>query len=257
MTSKSESGSYYLSSIQKTCRVLSTLTDPKRVRLTNIAEAAGLDISTTLRILKELEVENFIERDPETKHYSLGPQVYVMHNAMVAGIDIKAAARASLIRLALQFGDTTILSILTGWESVCVDLCLGDYPIRANYLDIGSRRPLGIGSGSLALLAALPTSQQTAVLPRVQQHLQKHYPNYSTEYLESARIRAEQQGYAILLDVVVQKMGGVGKVIFSPAGTPVAALSVAALSERIQSREKELATALIDEAKIIESAWLP
>ncbi|MCD8536846.1 MAG: MarR family transcriptional regulator [Burkholderiaceae bacterium] len=257
MARVAENSSNYLSSIQKTCRVLSTLTDPKRVRLTDIAEAAGLDISTTLRILKELESENFIERDPETKHYSLGPQVYVMHNAMVAGIDIKAAARASLIRLALQFGDTVILSVLTGWESVCVDLCLGDYPIRANYLDVGSRRPLGIGAGSLALLAALPKQQQSSILPRVRQHLKKHYPNYSPDYLELERERTEKQGYAVLLEVVVQKMGGLGKVIYSPAGVPVAALSVAALSERIQMREKELATALTHEAKLIENAWLP
>lgn len=257
MSQTSESPSNHLSSIQKTCRILATLTDPKRTRLTDISEAAGLDISTTLRILKELEAENFIERDPETKHYFLGPQVYVMHNAMVAGIDIKAAARASLIRLALQFGDTVILSVLTGWESVCVDLCLGDYPIRANYLDIGSRRPLGIGAGSLALLAALPEQQQSAVLPRVHQHLEKHYPNYSPEQLDAERERTEKQGYALLLEVVVQKMGGLGKVIYSPAGVPVAALSVAALSERIQSREKELAAALTHEAKLISDAWLP
>jgi DNA-binding IclR family transcriptional regulator len=246
-----------LSSVQKTCRILAALSDPARARLTDIAETAQLDVSTTLRILKELESENFIERDPESKHYSLGPQAYVMHHAMVARMDIRAAARPSLIRLAKKFGDTAILSIPMGWESVCGDLCFGDYPIRANYLDVGSRRPLGVGAGSLALLAALPTAEQLAVLPQVQEQLVKRYPDYSAQRLAQETARARQLGHVMLLDVVVDRMGGVGVAVCAPGGKPMAALSIAALSERISGRELDLAHALKEEARLIEKAWLP
>jgi DNA-binding IclR family transcriptional regulator len=246
-----------LSSVQKTCRILAALTDPSRVRLTDIAEKAQLDVSTTLRILKELEAENFIERDPESKHYSLGPQAYVMHHAMVARMDIRAAARPSLIRLAKQFGDSAILSIPAGWESICGDLCFGDYPIRANYLDVGSRRPLGVGAGSLALLAAMSVAEQQAVLPHVHAQMAKRYPAYSTSRLAQEVARAREHGHAMLLDVVVDRMGGVGVPVCAPGGKPVAALSIAALSERISGRELDLARALKDEARLIERAWLP
>lgn len=246
-----------LSSVQKTCRVLSVLTDPSRVRLTDIAESAQLDVSTTLRILKELESEGFIERDPETKHYFLGPQAYVMHHAMVARMDIRAAARPSLIRLAKQFGDTAILSLPAGWESVCGDLCFGDYPIRANYLDVGSRRPLGVGAGSLALLAAMPLEEQQTVLPYVHAQMAKRYPDYSAQRLAQEIDRARSLGHAMLLDVVVGRMGGVGVAVCAPGGRPIAALSIAALTERITSREQDLAKALKDEAKQIQQAWMP
>lgn len=246
-----------LSSIEKTCRILASMTDPRHVRLTDIAEYSGLDLSTTLRILKELENQSFIERDPVTKQYVLGPQVYAMHHAMVAGMDLKAEARPALIRLSRQFGDTVILSVPVGWESVCVDLCFGDYPIRANYLHVGSRRPLGVGAGSLALLMAMSDAELQAVLPPVHKSIAKHYPLYSPTYLNEQLERAHQCGYAMPLDVVIQKMGGLGLAIRGPNGQPIAALSIAALTERIVGREHELAAALKEEVHAIERAWLP
>ncbi|MDS1142531.1 IclR family transcriptional regulator [Pusillimonas sp. SM2304] len=246
-----------LSSIQKTCRILASMTDPRHVRLTDIAESAGLDVSTTLRILKELEHQSFVERDPVSKQYVLGPQVYAMHHAMVAGLDLRAEARPSLIRLSRKFGDTAILSMPAGWESVCIDLCFGDYPIRANYLHVGSRRPLGVGAGSLALLVAMKNSEQQAVLPLIHARMAKRYPLYSQAYLDEQLQRARACGYSMLLDVVIQKMGGLGIPVKGPDGQPIAALSIAALSERISSRERELAEALKEEVHAIERAWLP
>ncbi|AUA54776.1 Negative regulator of allantoin and glyoxylate utilization operons [Achromobacter spanius] len=246
-----------VSATKKVCRVLASLSSRRVQRLTDIAQAAQLDVSTALRILKDLEAEGFVERDPVSKHYMLGPQIYAMHHAMVDGLDLRGLARASLIRLARKFGDTVILSMPTGWESVCLDLCFGDYPIRANYLDVGSRRPLGVGAGSLALLAALDESEAHAVLPPVRQWLRDRYPNYPAQVMDRMTARARKAGHSMLLDVVVDKMGGLGVAVRGPSGRAIAALSVAALSDRIRSRETELAQALTAEARAIERAWMP
>ncbi|WP_251863222.1 helix-turn-helix domain-containing protein [Achromobacter sp. Marseille-Q4962] len=246
-----------ISATKKACRVLASLSDRRIHRLTDIAQHAGLDISTALRILKDMEVEGFVERDPVSKHYMLGPQVYAMHHAMVNGLDLRGLARPALIRLARRFGDTVILSVPIGWESVCVDLCFGDYPIRANYLEVGSRRPLGVGAGSLALLSALEEEEAEALLPLVRERLAARYPRFPAGALDAAARRARALGHAMLLDVVVEKMGGLGVAVRGPSGRAIAALSVAALNERIESREQELAQALAEEARVIEHAWMP
>ncbi|CAM3988183.1 IclR family transcriptional regulator [Bordetella muralis] len=246
-----------LSATQKTCRVLASLSDPNVQRLTDIAQRAALDISTARRILKDLEAEGFVERDPVNKHYMLGPQVYAMHHAMVEGLDLRGLARPALIRLARRFGDTVILSLPMGWESVCVDLCFGDYPIRANYLQVGSRRPLGVGAGSLALLSTLGEIETQAVMPMVRQRLTAKYPRFPESDLITATQRARGLGHAMLLDVVVEKMGGLGVAVRGPSGRAIAALSIAALNERIESREAELAQALSQEARDIERSWWP
>lgn len=246
-----------VSATKKTCRVLASLSDRRVHRLTDIAENAALDISTALRILKDLEAEGFVERDPVSKHYMLGPQVYAMHHAMVEGLDLRGLARPALIRLARRFGDTVILSLPVGWESVCLDLCFGDYPIRANYLQVGSRRPLGVGAGSMALLSALDAFEAGAVLPLIRERLAARYPRFPERELDAASDRARTRGHAMLLDVVVEKMGGLGVAVRGPSGRAIAALSVAALNERIEGREQELAQALSEEAREIERAWMP
>jgi len=55
-------------------------------------------------------------------------------------------------------------------------------------------------------------------------------------------------GYAVLLDVVVERIGGVAVPIFGADGRPIAALGIAALSDRITSRLPMLAKALKHEA---------
>jgi DNA-binding IclR family transcriptional regulator len=55
----------------------------------------------------------------------------------------------------------------------------------------------------------------------------------------------------MLLDRVVERMGAVGVPIIGLDGRPFAALSIAALSDRLASREQELVTALQREARQI------
>lgn len=243
-----------LSSVRKACRILAALIDPTVVRLTDIAQKTGLDMTTCSRILNDLVKEGFVEREPQNKHYSLGSQAYLMHHAAFKGLCPITAARPALIRLAKQFMDTVILSIPQGWQSICGDLCFGDYPIRANYLTVGSHRPLGVGAGSLALLSVMPQDEMQAVLPFVQEGL-KRYPEYSPALLQEKILESRANQYSVLLDVVVDKMGGIGMAIKGPQGTPLAAISIAALSERITQREQELQEALREEVQRIEQSW--
>jgi DNA-binding IclR family transcriptional regulator len=155
--------------------------------------------------------------------------------------------RPALIRLANAFADSVILSIPRGTESVCVDLELGTFPIRANYLEIGSRRPLGAGAGSLALLAWMPDSEIEAVMPSVVERLDR-YPRLNQRVLERHIERSRERGYALMIDLVVDRMGGIAVPILGADRRPVAAISIAALTERILSREEALAEALLREA---------
>jgi DNA-binding IclR family transcriptional regulator len=138
-----------------------------------------------------------------------------------------------------------------------VDTCLGDYPIRANYLEIGSRRPLGVGAGSLVLLAALSDAQQQMYLPCIHEQIDKRYPMFNQSMLKTQIALCRQQQHAVLCDVVVKQMGGIGVAIRAPDGTAIAALSLASLSERILSRQNSIADDLMQEARLIEKTHFP
>ncbi|RZT42096.1 IclR family transcriptional regulator [Cupriavidus agavae] len=243
-------------SVQKACRLLRALSDSRHARLTDLANAAQVDKASALRLLDTLMAEGMVERDPDTKAFAPGREWLTLQAAAQRRLDLRPLVRPALIRLANAFEDTAILSVPSGWESVCLELRLGVFPIRANYLDIGSRRPLGVGAGSLALLAALPDSEVDTVLACIEPAL-KRYPRIDAGLLRRHVETTRARGYALLLDVVVERMGGVGIALPGPDGYPLGAISIAALNERITEREPALARALRREADAIAALWHP
>lgn len=247
------------SSVAKACRILRALTNLKITRLTDIAQETGLDKATVLRLLEALTREGFVLRDADTKQYSGGPELLLAGATALARSNVREVVRPSLVRLAAAFEDTAILSIPSGAESLCLDLELGRYPIRANYLEIGSRRLLGVGAGSLALLAFMPEREREASLDVVvsQLHRTGRYPRIDHTLLRKKIAESRERGYAVLLDVVVERMGGIAVPIMGPDGRPAAAISIAALSDRIVDREAGLARALLQEAALCQSLLQP
>ncbi|MBN9428403.1 MAG: helix-turn-helix domain-containing protein [Burkholderiales bacterium] len=243
-----------LSSVRKACRILKALASADQQRLTVLAEATGLDKATLLRLLEMLSEEGYVERDDTSKRYSMGVEARVLGVASLARFDPRPLAQPSLLRLADRFEDTILLSIPSGSESVCAAFEVGRFPIRANYLGVGGRRLLGVGAGSLALLAALPTAECEAVLPAIRAGLANH-PRVTAALVEKKLEEARTLGYAITLDIVVDQMGGIGVAIPGPDGRPLAALSIAALSKRIEARRDEIVQSLKREAELCRQAW--
>lgn len=186
-----------------------------------------------------------MRHDPANpKRYLLGDQALLLGMAMQGRDHIRDRARTALVRLAASSGDTALLPTRHGLESVCVDREFGSFPIRANYLDFGSRRPLGAGAGSLALLAWLPLDECDTVIELIKPRLAARYPRLTPQRLRKEAQRARENGYALLLNVVVEQMGGVAVPNVGADGRPAAAISIAALSDRLSSRLPMLVKAL-------------
>lgn len=239
-------------SIEKACRILKALTDPRNSRLTDIAAYCGMEKSTAMRVLDALIREDMVSRDPASKRYLLGPEIARIGSWAHERFDWRTVVRPSLMRLADRFEDTAILSVLSGIETVCVDLQIGSYPIQANYQQLGSRRTLGVGAGGVALLASMTDAERETALSQIPPRL-AHFPLISAQVLDERIKAAQRNGYATLIDAVVPNIGGAAVAVKDRNGRPVAALSVTALSDRITSREKELAAALKREADIVST----
>lgn len=242
-----------INSVQKACRILRSLTEPRVSRLSEVATQAALNKVTTLRILEVLTREGFVRRDEATKTYSLGSEVGILAAAMRDRDDLRSRARPSLVRMAAVSEDSVLLSVRSGTESVCVDREVGSFPIRANYLDIGSRRPLGVGAGAMALLAWQSDAEIEALLPIIEQRLAQ-YPKVNRKWIEDEIPKARDRGYTLMLNILVDRMGAVGVPVFGPEGKPIAALAIAALSDRITSRMEMMVEMLKREADNVAGA---
>jgi DNA-binding IclR family transcriptional regulator len=245
------------SAAQKVCRILKILSTPQPLRLTDIASASGLNKATALRLLEEMTQEGFVCRDHASKRYCLGDEAMTLGIAMHGRGHIRDRARPAMLRLADLCGDTVLLSVRSGCDAVCIDREFGSFPIRANYLDLGMRRPLGVGAGSLALLAWLPDEEVDAVLELNRVTLAARYPRIGPSFLKEEVARSRARGYAMLLELVVEQMGGIAVPVLERDGRPVAAISVAAMTARIVSRQDLLVPALKKEAQELSNNVSP
>jgi DNA-binding IclR family transcriptional regulator len=132
-----------------------------------------------------------------------------------------------------------------------VDRVTGVFPIKTLSLNVGDRRPLGVGAGNLAMLAWLPDDEIRTIVaantPR--------YPHFGK--LDSATIMAlveesRELGYAFNDRTILAGMRAVGVPVLGHDERPVAALSVAAITERMSAaRRADIVVWLTEEAQAL------
>jgi DNA-binding IclR family transcriptional regulator len=163
-------------------------------------------------------------------------------------------AQPVIRRIADATADTVYASVREGIAAVCVGREIGAFPIRTLTLEVGDRRPLGVGSGALALLAFLPDDE-------IEQMLQKNaawigqFPGYSPAYLKDAVAEARRYGFSFVDGRRIPGMNAIGVPVRDGTGQIVAALSVAAIVDRVSGdRISELAGILHREATVLSAA---
>jgi len=205
--------------------------------LTSLAEAAGLPQPTAHRLLKSLLSEGLLERDPATRTYRLGPLLYEFGLAAAPRVDARRLCGPTLERLAAATGDTAYLNCRSGNDALCLDRREGTFEVQALPVDVGNRRPLGVGSGALAVLASLPSADVDAVI-------EANAGRYRRYGLTAERVRAyveatRARGFAITSGRIVASYRGVAVAIGNGIGGMPAALSIIAIAERLDVRRIE------------------
>jgi DNA-binding IclR family transcriptional regulator len=238
-----------LRSIDRAAAVLRTLAlhEVQGARLAEVTAAVGLGKATVHRLLGALVAVGFVDFDGTAKRYRLGYGLHAL-GAAARRFGIVELARPSLRRLARATGDTVYLSLRDGDEALCLDRATGAYPIRTLTLDIGDRRPLGVGAGALALLAFLPEAE-VARLVRSTRAARAGYAGFDDAALAGLVAETRAAGFSFNDGRIVGAMCALGAPVHDGAGRLVAALSIAAIRERMGSaRRAELVALLQDEA---------
>ncbi len=225
-------------------------------RLTDLAVAAGLSKSTAHRILGALERAELIEQDPQTRRFRPGIELYRLGLQAARSYDVRALARSSLVRLAERSGDTVFLSVPHRHEALCIAREVGEFPIKTLTLDVGDRRPLGVGAGSLALLAASPDGDIETYISAGASLLER-FPGFDRSTLHRLVARTRRDGYAWNEGRIVAGMVAVGVAVRDRTKRPVAALSVAAITGRMAPpRRRTIVEWLHEEARAVEAKLL-
>lgn len=240
------------SSTERIATILRLLSagDDRGSTLAELCEATDLKKTTAHRILGALVDSGLLFQDVVTRNYRLGFAATTMARSAFEQ-DVAGVARMSLARLAKASGDTAFASVIEGPAAICVAREVGEFPIRTLTLSVGDRRPLGVSAGSLALLAQLPDHVIDKTMQRNQAWL-RDFQGFEPSALQRLIEATRKNGYALNEGGIVPGMNAVGVAVTDQNGAPLAALSLAAIRDRMAAgRIAELVPLLRQEASVV------
>ncbi len=205
-------------------------TGEEGTRAADVASALNLNLVTARRFLQALVAEGLLLFDAKQRTYLVGAGLISLAASASLGFAHRERFMPALTAIAEAIKDTTYLMIRRGNHAVCLARVEGAFPIRVMSLDVGSVRPLGISSGSLALFAFLPAEERA----RIASDLAAEYGTFghTKDQVEELAANARSLGYAFNPGLIINGVFGVGFPIFE-GNDVVASISVAAIAQRL------------------------
>jgi DNA-binding IclR family transcriptional regulator len=207
------------------------------LRLTEVMRATTLNKTTAHRMLAGLTTYGLADQNPETGRFFVGMRLVSLAEVAKRRFRLTPLVESMLTRLSQQTQDTITVIARVGDEAMCLDCREGAFPIKVLTLSAGDRRPLGIGAGSLALLAFLPDAEIARIMMQCAAS-RAAFP-FDAVQLSQMIAAARRQGYAYNdvhlfkgMDTITD-MAAVGIPILSSDGIPVAALHLTAITQRL------------------------
>jgi DNA-binding IclR family transcriptional regulator len=223
------------------------------VSLTEIVTKTDLNKPTARRLLLALMRAGLVEQEEQTRLYFLGEETFVLGSLASRRYGLLQMSMDGLKRLSRKTEDASFLSIRRGTYSVCLYREEGTFPVRTHALQAGFEHPLGVGAGSLAMLAALPDDEIEAILEANREVLVERYPMLPTSRIRQDVAQTRSNGFALNPGLIYANSWGVGVAILGADRRPLGALSVAAIDSRLQpARQIEIAGYLTEEVRQLE-----
>ncbi|HLS87227.1 MAG TPA: IclR family transcriptional regulator [Burkholderiales bacterium] len=244
-------------SIRKAVGVLRALATggTEGLRLNELLARCSVPRPTLHRILGALVDERLVTRIPGSERYALGSLAYELGLSALPGFGLREICAPFVEKLAEHTGDTAFLTLRRGLDGVCIDRRSGSFPIKTLTIDIGVRRPLGVGLGSIAILGALAQDEREAIM-RANAPRYRAIGAHTADRVRALASRVNSAGFGATAGDFIDGVGGFAVVIRHPVGgRPFAALSVASLVSRMPpARGKEILPLLRSFTRKVETA---
>lgn len=234
---------YAASSVDNALRTLVYLRGHQQARVTDISDHLGVARSTAHRLLTTLRGHGFVEQEPGSRRYRLGPVLLGLTRGAVDEQTLVQVAHPHLARLRDTACETTNLLVLDGPDSRFADGVEGPHPLRVG-TRTGDRVPAYATAGGKALLSELaPEAARTRYRRGLAPLTDATLPDLDA--LADDLVLCRSRGYALNIDESVTGVHGVGVPVRDRFGTCVAAVTVSAPSTRLDpARAAELAPLL-------------
>ena len=229
--SETASASGHSQSLERGLAILSSFSSLRPLLgVSELSREVGLSRSTTHRYVATLTALGYLQQDPATRRYRLGPRVLDLGFSAINSMELREISVPHLQQLSDETGYTVNMAVLDRSDVVYIERCRsarqGQREIDLN-LHVGSRLPAYCTSLGKALLAYLEPEELDAALDGVR--FTKRGPNTLTEkkalLAELERVRAG--GLAVNNEELAYGLRSIAAPIRSQDGRAVAAINLA------------------------------
>ncbi len=210
------------------------------LKLAELSGMAGLNKTTTHRLLQALLSESMLDRDMAGV-YRLGPAIMALGIQALSSDNLRSKARPLLKRLAAESGETATLEVAVEDTMLILDEVSGGRRVAAGG-NVGTRWAMHATSTGKAMIAF---SDQG--MARLGERLTPLTANTITEHDALAKQLDEvrRRGFAETVDELEDGFSGVGTVLRGGTGEILAAMSICGPTQRLsESRRASLGAML-------------
>ena len=202
--------------LERLIAILEAVADqPSDATTTSIASRVGLSLSTTSRLVRELEQQGLIERTYESGPYTLGRRFLALARSAIQPASLINAALPVMEELRDSTEETVSLHVRQRDLRVCIAQAESRRQVR-RVVPVGFEVGINVGATGEVLLAGFPAPDLAA-------------------YVESLGLsqtdRAGRDGWALTVDQVEQGLSGLAVAVNAGDDT-IAALSISGPSAR-------------------------
>jgi IclR family acetate operon transcriptional repressor len=245
-------GQYSIAVLDRALDVLEALAEAPNgtsLGVTEIARRIGATKTAAFRILVNLERRGYIDKDPATARYALGTRLAYLGERSLSAIDLRGAARSTLVDLHRRFGETVNLGVRDAAEIVYVDMIESGHGLRMA-ARIGGRDALHSTALGKAILAFLPPETRDDL---VRGELPARTGQTITDpaFLRIELERVRDRGFAEDREENETGARCIGAPIFDHRGAVAGAISVSAPDSRLDDGRAAVVTAAVVEGAAV------
>jgi len=244
----------FVNSVEKAMTVLKAFDSARpSLTLSQVAALTEVDLSTAQRFTYTLTELGYLDKDEESKTYSLSPLVFGLTYHYLSSNELVNRAAPYVQQLSVQTGETANITVLHRTDIVFVYRIASQHVFNANIM-VGARMPAYCTAPGLAIMAHLPQQEVDAILAASDpvQHTPRTVTNPKSIRERLAGIRLA--GYAHTEEEFFLGDISTAAAVCDARGRVIAAVNVAIAKHRWNAAdERRIADLVISAATAISS----
>lgn len=237
-------------SVERAAAVLRLFTGRSpALRVSDVASALDLGLSTASRLLATLETVELVKRDPVSQLYELGPAVIAMAGVALNNEPVYRQSRAVTQRLAWELGLGANVAVRRGDSLFYLQNVEGPLAHKS-YSLLGQRNPLHATAMGKCLILELSRAYRVELLGAGPLAAYTSRTITDHDALDDDLRRCATRGYATEVEELALGRACIAAPVRDHTGEIVAALSVSGALSAISLSEREAALGAI----VIEAA---